>query len=97
MTHDKGQIVINSPYTEPSQHLEYKGEGHFDVAQGRRRSGFWIDGKDGKREFYTIDLVNRIRPMVKEWRESGYPGATDITRGLLSHWHERGAREDTPL
>lgn len=97
MTQEKGRVVINSPYTEPSQHLEYIGEGHFDVAQGRRRSGFWIERSEDKREFYPLDLVNRIRPLIKSWRESGYPESTNITRELLSHWHDRSARYDTPF
>ena len=100
MTQEKGRIVINSPYTEPSQHLEYKGEGHFEITQGRRPSGFWIEAvRRGKivREFKQLSLVNTIRPKVKEWREAGYPECTNITRDLLYHWHDRTVRQDTPF
>ena len=95
---EKGRIVINSPYKEPSQYFRYHDDtGKFTVEDGRRPSGFWIERRNETREFFPIDKVNEIRPLVKSWRESGYDGATDITRELLSHWHDRRAREDTPF
>ena len=97
MTQEKGRVVINSPYTEPTQHLKYTGGGHFETEKGRRRSGFWIEGKNDVREFVPIDKVNEIRAKVKEWREAGYPEATNVTRELLAHWHDRTARYETPF
>ncbi|MBQ4430448.1 MAG: hypothetical protein II877_03010, partial [Synergistaceae bacterium] len=95
---DKKQIVINSPYTEPGQYFRYHNDTEkFTVEDGRRPSGFWIERRNETREFWPIDLVNRIRPLVKSWRESGYAESTDITRELLSHWHDRTARDYTPF
>ena len=39
-----------------------------------------------------IRLVNPLREAVKEWRELGYPGASETTQQLLSHWFERPHR-----
>ena len=95
---DKKRIVINSPYTEPSQYLRYHDDtGKFTTETGRRPSGFWVERRNETREFLPIELVNRIRPLVKSWRESGYDGSTDITRELLYHWHDREMRKDTPF
>ncbi|MHA1372130.1 MAG: BPTD_3080 family restriction endonuclease, partial [Promethearchaeota archaeon] len=38
--------------------------------------------------FIEIPLVNKIRPRVKKWRESGYPGVTGITKRLFNHWYD---------
>jgi type III restriction enzyme len=35
-------------------------------------------------------MVQSLRPLVSEWRESGYAGASETTRVLFSHWFERG-------
>lgn len=43
-----------------------------------------------------IKLVNPLRAAVKEWRELGYPGASETTRELLGHWFERPHRRDLP-
>ncbi|MDY6856771.1 MAG: DEAD/DEAH box helicase family protein [Thermodesulfobacteriota bacterium] len=41
----------------------------------------------------SIELVNKIRPRVKSWRENDYPGVTGITRRLLHHWQDLVERE----
>ena len=100
MSGEKGRVVINSPYVEPSQHLEYRGEGHFEVVEGRRPAGFWVEiEKRGGivREFKAIPRVDDIRRKVKEWRDAGYPESTNVTRELLTHWHDRTVRQDTPF
>jgi len=33
-----------------------------------------------------IELAEKIKSAVKEWRESGYKGATDVTKRLLEYW-----------
>jgi len=33
-------------------------------------------------------LVHKVRRGVKQWRESGYPGASNTTRALLNHWFQ---------
>lgn len=100
MTQEKGRVVINSPYVEPSQHLDYKGEGHFKTEPGRRPAGFWFERETRRgivREFKEIPRVDEIRGKVRAWRMAGYPESTNITRELLTHWHDRTAREDTPF
>ncbi len=39
-------------------------------------------------ELLLPPLVDRIRRGVKEWRDSGYAGASPTTRALLRHWFE---------
>ena len=34
-------------------------------------------------------LVHKVREGVKEWRESGYVGASRTTRALLKYWFQR--------
>jgi type III restriction enzyme len=47
--------------------------------------------------FHELPLVNLIRPWVKAWRESGYPGVTGITRRLLDFWNDPEERGDHRL
>ena len=37
--------------------------------------------------------MNRLRADVKRWRESGYRGASTVTKDLFAHWR----RSDIPL
>lgn len=39
-----------------------------------------------------LPLVNRLRADVKRWRDSGYRGASNVTRELLTDW----TRPDRP-
>ena len=93
------RLIINSPYVEPTYHWEYnKDTKSFDKVEGRRSAGYLVASKDKKDfeddsgTFIEIELVNKIRPKVKAWREAGYPGATNVTRKLLAHWHDSEAR-----
>ena len=36
-------------------------------------------------------MVNKIRPRVKKWKESNYPGVTGITKRLLDFWNTQNA------
>ena len=87
------QPIINSPFDEPSQYYEKKGN-KFVLTEGRRSSGYWeaeISKDKISTEIYKeIELVNTLRGLVKEWREANYPGVTKTTRELLNHW----SRED---
>ena len=38
-------------------------------------------------------MVNKIRPRVKKWKESGYPNITGVTRKLLEFWNDKSQRE----
>ncbi len=90
------QLVINSPYTEPSQHWDYDKEtSSFVRAEGRRPAGYLMgdpaaeEADGGQGEFTPLELVNRIRPRVAEWRENEHPGVTGVTKRLLDHWRDR--------
>ena len=51
-------------------------------------------GFDDPGIFVPIELVNAIRPRVKDWWQRGYPGVTGITRRLLAHWQDPDERRD---
>ena len=93
------QLIINSPYKEPEKHWLYNRENQsFELKDGRRKSGYWkqSDQKlehNDPGEFIEIELVNKIRPRVKKWRESGYPNVSPTTSRLLSFWKNSKERE----
>lgn len=91
--------VICNPYQEPSAYWYYDKEtGEASKIDGRRPAGYWYKTDrtgTGQRELFTeeerddLTLVNRLREDVKRWRESGYRGASNVTRELLRHWSSR--------
>lgn len=94
------QLIINSPYAEPKEHWLYIRETQeFERKPGRRKSGYWrstartANNFDDPGEFVEIELVNKIRPRVKAWREKGYPNVTGITRKLLQYWQDPSQRD----
>ncbi len=93
------QLILNSPYEEPSRYWSYQRETReFILKEGRRPAGYIRASESAKAfddpgEFIELPLVNRIRPRVKAWREADYPGATGITRRLLKHWWDPQQRE----
>lgn len=93
------QLIITNPYNEPEKHWLYDRESQqFTLKDGRRKSGYWkqseqkLDENDPG-EFVQIDLVNKIRPRVKKWRESGYPNVSPTTKRLLNFWKNSNERE----
>ena len=58
----------------PTAHLVKERTGGFRIAEGRRPSK-------------TL-LANRLRSAVDAWRESGYGGASDVTRDLFRYWFD---------
>ncbi len=88
------QLIINSPHEEPSKHWHYdRQKREFDLIDGRRSAGYVVASRDSKAfddpgVFQEILLVNQIRSRVKDWRASGYPGVTGITRRLLNYWSD---------
>lgn len=94
------QLIINSPFHEPTHHWLYNSETKkFSKEGGRRPAGYVIASErsrsfDDPGIFVEIPLVNRIRPRIKAWRESGYPGVTGITKHLLDHWNNPEEREN---
>jgi type III restriction enzyme len=93
------QLIINSPYEEPTTHWAYhRATRFFTRKEGRRPAGY-IRASPGSQAFddpgvfRELPLVNRIRPRVKAWREGGYLGASGITRRLLEHWRDLEERD----
>jgi type III restriction enzyme len=94
------KLIINSPYDVPLLYWHYDRETRtFEKREGRRPAGYVVatDGSktfDDPGTFIEIDLVNKIRPRVDKWRESGYAGVTGITKRLLTHWRDPEERTD---
>src|SRR6185437_7753375 len=93
------QLIISSPYDEPSEHWKYDRETRrFTREPGRRPAGY-VRASDASKsfddpgEFVELPLVNKIRPRVDAWRTNDYPGASGITRRLLKHWRDTEQRE----
>ena len=93
------QLIVNNPYLEPIKHWLYNREDQtFELKNGRRNAGYWkksdqkLDESDFG-EFIEIELVNRIRPRVKKWREENYPNVTPTTKRLLDFWRDKKQRE----
>jgi type III restriction enzyme len=85
-------LIINSPFDRPTHHW-VEGPGALQLQAGRRPAGYdLIDTRSNRRRHAPLELVNRIRERVDTWRDAGYPGVTTVTRALLDHWHDRGAR-----
>ncbi|MGI9114615.1 MAG: BPTD_3080 family restriction endonuclease [Chthoniobacterales bacterium] len=94
-------LIINSPYREPAKFWRYKRESkQFTLAEGRRPAGYvmatpGLRSFDDPGVFVEIELVNRIRPRLKTWREAGYPGVTGTTKRLLEHWNDKQQRDES--
>jgi type III restriction enzyme len=95
------QLIITSPYNEPSEHWKYDRETRrFTREPGRRPAGY-IRASDASKsfddpgEFVQLPLVNKIRPRVDAWRSADYPGANGITRRLLKHWRDIEQRDSS--
>ncbi len=94
------QLIINSPYEEPSTYWGYDREIRmFERKDGRRPAGYIVATPGSKAfddpgVFVELPLVNQIRPRVDAWREAGYAGVTGITKRLLGHWRDPEERKD---
>ncbi len=93
--------IRNSPYCEPTQHFRFDANDQITdiIDAGRRGSAYFLpiaapkkkgapglfdDSQEKKAE---SGHVNRIRQLVKQWRELHWPDVTPVTRALLEHWH----------
>jgi type III restriction enzyme len=88
------KLVISSPYVEPQEYWDFdETKLKFFRSVGRRPAGYKVSSN--KKEvndpgiFIPIDLVNKIRPRIKKWKEAGYPGVTGITKILLNYWQDK--------
>ena len=93
------QLIINSPFDEPSRHWHYDRQSRsFSLTAGRRAAGY-VKATDSSKSFddpgvfVELPLVNQIRPRVRAWSAAGYPGASGLTKRLLEHWRDPNARE----
>lgn len=86
-------LIVNSPFEVPAFHwVEVNGQ--LSLQKGRRAAGYEIfDTRNNTRRTEPLELVNRIRERVDAWRTGQWPGTTTVTRGLLEHWHDSGARQ----
>jgi hypothetical protein len=93
------QLIINSPYEEPSSYWAYHRKVRFFTQEKGRRPAGYVTSTPGAKSFddpgvfRELPLVNFIRRRVAEWRKANYPGVTAITRRLLEHWQDLEQRD----
>lgn len=87
----QNSLIISSPFECPTYHWERNPQNsRLDLKQGRRPASYEIfDTRSNTLRSVELNLVNRIRQRVNEWREADYPGITAITRQLLNHWYDK--------
>lgn len=73
---DLPEIPGRMPWCKPDAHL---------VKDGMAETGWRVE--PGRRESRLL-LVPRIRKAVDDWRDQGYPGASDVTLRLFEYWFE---------
>lgn len=89
-----GNVIINSPFEVPQRHWQPQRDGTLQLMEQRRPASYEIyDVRNNTRRVETLDQVNEIRQRVDRWRGDDYPGITAVTRQLLTHWHDREARQ----
>jgi Type III restriction enzyme, res subunit len=87
-------LIINSPYLPPGQYWQPQADGALARTAGRRPASYDIyDVRNNTRRVEVLDQVNQIRERVQAWRDADYPGTTTLTRELLAHWRDPGARQ----
>src|SRR5436853_962078 len=93
--------ILNSPYREPMRHFRFDANDQITdtIDAGRRGSSYFLPIAAPKKKgapglFDALEEkkaesghVNRIRKLVKQWRDLGWPDVTPVTRALLEHWH----------
>lgn len=86
--------ILCGPYLEPDKHWLYD-KGVPRRQPGRREAGYYFttekvgtaqQGLFAEEQRDKLELVNRLRADVRRWRESGYRGASSVTRDLFTHW-----------
>lgn len=95
--------ILNSPYAEPARHFRFDADNQITnvIEPGRRGSSYFLpiaapkkkaapglfdDDYAGEQKAES-DHVNRVRQLVKAWRDKDWPDVTPTTRALLDHWH----------
>jgi type III restriction enzyme len=90
--------ILSSPFGEPVEHWWIEQGRLPERRAGRRPAGYFYrdpgvpaSGDDFTRgDWVELDLVNRIRERLAEWRGAGYPGVTRTTLELLEYWRRDG-------
>lgn len=74
---DLPEIAGRCPWEKPTSYL---------VKDNEAPTG-WREEKSGRRPSLLL-LVPKIRNAVDDWRDNGYPGASDVTRRLFEYWFD---------
>jgi type III restriction enzyme len=86
-----GNPIINNAFLEPTRYWHFGGVTP-KIREGRRSAGYLAPSPTGELnitdEVIPLDVANKIRDRVREWRLDGYPGVTTITRDLMLHWFD---------
>ena len=99
MTAKIDKLIICNPYVKPTEHWRYNREkSKFEKISDRRPAGYLIATPDSQAHddpgiFCELELVNKIRPRVDDWRANGYPNVTGVTKQLLKFWHDETERD----
>ncbi|OQX22231.1 MAG: type III restriction endonuclease subunit R [Desulfobacteraceae bacterium IS3] len=101
--------IINSPYKPPAGYWYIREGRSPEKREGRRPSIvfpprdqkiLWneLPGIIKKSKLYPagfeLELVNTLRERVRQWRESGWSGASRTTVELLRYWQREGRRQN---
>ena len=85
--------ILNSAFEEPTQYHYFAPGQEPEVRDGRRSAQYLMARRNrtGRavqivHEYRDLEIVNRIRERVNEWRRKGYPGVTRTTWELLQYW-----------
>lgn len=98
MNNNLRSLIVNSPFERPTHHWRRLGDEKLELVAGRRPAGYEIfDTRNNTVRSVELELVNRIRERVDEWRDAGYPGVTAVTRALLEHWRDPEANRPYPF
>jgi len=89
--------ILNIPYEVPRYHWKIEENRPPEKMDGRRPAGYFyrepgIDPDDVKGYWQEIELANKIREKLDEWREERYPGTSGTTRELLEYWKRDGRK-----
>ncbi|MBU6151148.1 MAG: DEAD/DEAH box helicase family protein, partial [Chloroflexi bacterium] len=87
----EGQAPQKQPGRRPASYFLRVPEG---AARGRRaQSQAEFFEEETKGSEYLLDLANLLRQRVQEWRDTGYVGATKVTRELIDLWRAPDRRQ----
>jgi type III restriction enzyme len=88
--------ILCNPWDEPNVHWVYNPKTGVPTKQeSRRLAGYWYRTERtgtaqlsllAEEERDDLPLINALRDDVRRWRESGYRGASHVTRELLQYW-----------